>query len=161
MLQRDQNNNQLDLTNGKFIISVPDLIKLISVVAAIGMSYAIASSRLTQLEKSIVDAKEARTVIAQRIETLEQSIALHTDDANDINHDFDLRLQSIEEAVFGASKPSSTARRVRQSSTPSYTPYRPSRNATKGVTTSTHTNAQPEPSEQSPDRTRQYHSLKL
>lgn len=95
---------QFDLSEGKFAISLSDLIKLIGAVLAIGVAYAMASSRLSLIEKGIRDGQETSVRIERRVDSLEQHAAYAEAVTNDSFHEYDLRLQSLEESLFGESR---------------------------------------------------------
>ena len=99
----------VNLTDGKFTISMSDLIKMMSVVLAIGMSYAMASSRISLIENSIRDGQVATVELRQRVAALEQYKNAHELDSQQRIHMTDLRLQSIEERIFGASRSRTTS----------------------------------------------------
>lgn len=95
---------QYDISEGKFAISMSDLLKLLGIVAAVGMSYAMASSRLSLIEKGIRDGQESVIRLESRIKALEDYTIEHDAISNDQFHAYDLRIQSIEERLFGESR---------------------------------------------------------
>lgn len=110
-------SKNIDLSDGKFTISTADLLKLIAVVAAIGMSYAMASSRLSMIERGISDGQEAIARVDRRIDTIESTMTNHINTNADVFHAYDLRLQSLEERVFGRANPPSSPSRADTRST--------------------------------------------
>ena len=102
---------KIDLSNGKFVISASDLIKLMCVVVAIGTSYAMASSRLTMIENGLADGRDSVAKLSARVAVLEQHAADRDAISTDVFHEYDLRIQSLEEKVFGHSVPPSVPRR--------------------------------------------------
>lgn len=111
--------HNIDLSDGKFTISVSDLMKLIGVVAAIGVSYAMASSRLSMIERGIADGTSAVARLDRRVDTLEGLQRAYERTTNDSFHDYDLRLQSLEESEFGrANVPVSSRRAARAADVP-------------------------------------------
>lgn len=97
-------------SDSKFAISMSDLFKLLGVVVAIGMSYAMASSRLSLIEKGIRDGQDSVVRLESRVQDLEGHFSDHESQANDAFHEYDLRLQSIEERMFGQSRSSGVSR---------------------------------------------------
>lgn len=94
----------MDLSDGKVMITLPDMLKLLGVVAAIGISYAMASSRLSLIEQGIRDGQQAVITLGQSVKSLEENLAIHKDAETAARHNLELRLQSLEDRVYGDSR---------------------------------------------------------
>lgn len=112
-------NKQIDVSDSKFAISLPDLLKLLGVVAAIGMSYAMASSRLSLIEKGIRDGQESVIRLEARLSKVEADLLQHAQQSDENHHQQDLRMQSLEERLFGESR-SPSLRPAPRARTPTY-----------------------------------------
>lgn len=110
-------SKQLDLSNGKLSITMPDMLKLLGVVAAIGVSYAMASFRLNLIEQGIRDGQQSILKLELALKDTQADVAALKDIETQNNHALELRVQSLEDYL------SDHGLRVPR---PSETPTRPS-----------------------------------
>lgn len=83
-------------THSRFSFSAHELFKLLTVVAALGFAYAIASSRIAILERSIQDGQHTITKIETGLAGVERKTNEIRMDQRELQHKIELRLKDVE-----------------------------------------------------------------
>lgn len=88
----------------KVAISLSTLWKLVGVVLAVGIAYATATTRIEAIENGITKSQETLAALTRRVDRLETTMGVSEAHWNERFHSYDLRMQSIEERIFGQSR---------------------------------------------------------